>query len=70
MHDMTAGAWDFAASRGGAAVQSLFQNVTIERTFEHANVLMQDLSVDNPTNKDEELVQWLWGSDVWAGSGY
>jgi prepilin-type N-terminal cleavage/methylation domain-containing protein len=70
MHDMTAGAWDFAAKRGGAAVQSLFQNVTIERTFEHANVLMQDLSVDNPTDKDEELVQWLWGSDLWAGSGY
>jgi len=31
---------------------------------------MQDLSVDNPTDKADELVQWLWGSDVWAGTGY
>ncbi len=69
MCDMTEGAWNFAASTN-ANFERFFNSVGISRMFQHANVLMSDMSVKNPTDKDDELVEWLWDSDRWAGSGY
>ena len=69
MCDMTEGAWEFAAATN-STFRNFFNAVGVSRMFQHANVLMNDMSVKNPTDKDEELVQWLWNSDRWAGSGY
>lgn len=69
MCDMTDGIWDYAKNTNGALMQ-FFDSVGISRSFQHNNVLMTDLSVENPSDKDEEIVQWLWNSDLWAGSGY
>ncbi len=69
MCDMTSGAWDFASSTN-ANFRNFFNSVGISRMFQHGNVLMSDMSVKNPTDKDEELVQWLWNADSWAGMSY
>jgi len=41
----------------------------IRQMVEHYNVLMTDLSVVNPSDRDEEINYWLWDSDRWAGFG-
>lgn len=69
MCDMTNGIWDFAKGTN-ATLDSFFSNVGITRAFQHNNVLMADLSVNNPSDKDEEIVEWLWASNLWAGVGY
>ena len=69
MCDMTNGAWEYAKSTN-TTLNDFFDAVGIYRTFQHNNVLMTDLSVANPSDKDEEIVQWLWASDLWAGNGY
>lgn len=38
------------------------------QTVPHGNVLMKDLSVINPADKDEELNLWLWNTPTWAGN--
>lgn len=40
----------------------------IKQGFLHYNVLMDDLSVDNPTDKDKEINQYLWNTDTFRGS--
>jgi len=37
----------------------------IEQTVEHYNVLMKDLSVENPSDNDLEVNRWLWNADTW-----
>jgi prepilin-type N-terminal cleavage/methylation domain-containing protein len=69
MCDMTSGIWDFARNTN-TTLLNFFNAVGISRAFQHNNVLMSDLSVENPSDKDEEVVQWLWNSDLWAGRGY
>lgn len=69
MCDMTNGSWQFAANTN-TTFQNFFTAVGVSRLFQHGNVLMSDLSVKNPTDKDEELVDWLWNSNLWGGSGY
>lgn len=69
MCDMTNDAWEYARSTN-STLETFFDVVGISRSFQHNNVLMADLSVSNPSDKDEEIVQWLWGSDRWAGNGY
>ena len=69
MCDMTAGIWDYA-KHTNATLLNFFNNVGVSRAFQHNNILMADLSVNNPSDKDEEIVQWLWNSDLWAGRGY
>ena len=44
-------------------------NLGIRQTLEHYNVLMTDLSVVNPSDRDEEINQWLWDSHRWANGG-
>lgn len=70
MCDMTNGAWEFAKARDPDRLGRVMDTVGIRRQYQHANVLMQDYSVENPTDDDAKLVRWLWNSDKWAGSGY
>jgi prepilin-type N-terminal cleavage/methylation domain-containing protein len=64
MSDMIDGTWQFAADTN-TTFRNFFNAVGVARAFQHCNVLMQDSSVQNPTDKDDELVQWLWDSDRW-----
>ncbi len=43
------------------------QNLGIRQSLYHYNVLMVDLSVVNPSDRDEDINPWLWDSDLWAG---
>lgn len=70
MVDMTNGAWEFAKARDPDRLGRVMNTVGIRRLYQHANVLMEDMSVKNPTDDDAKLVQWLWNSDRWAGTGY
>ncbi len=69
MCDMTNDAWGFA-QRDNSTLEKFFNAVGISRAFQHNNVLMADLSVSNPSDKDEDIVKWLWNSNLWAGVGY
>ncbi|MFC1652247.1 type II secretion system protein [Planctomycetota bacterium] len=65
MCDQSPSAWTKQAPspRGGPAI---IKN-GIMQTIEHYNVLMKDMSVNNPTNHNKEFNQWLWGADEWPG---
>ena len=69
MCDMINGSWEFARSTS-PELASFFDHAEIWRANQHNNVLMQDYSVNNPGDKDDEVIQWLWDSDTWAGSGF
>jgi prepilin-type N-terminal cleavage/methylation domain-containing protein len=69
MCDMTDSIWDYAASQD-TFLTSFFASVEVGRAFQHNNVLMADLSVANPSDKDEDVMQWLWNSDEWGGGGF
>lgn len=69
MCDMTDGAWDFIFHHT-PSLETFFEQVTIERAFQHNNVLLIDMSVDSPGDKDEEILDYLWADDEWAGIGY
>jgi prepilin-type N-terminal cleavage/methylation domain-containing protein len=66
MLDMTDDCWARLKAEGGGFGTSTI-NLGIEQTYYHYNVLMHDLSVDNPTDKDEEMNPYLWASTKWAG---
>ena len=61
MIDMTDDCWD--------RVWSLADPLGIEQTVYHYNALIDDLSVVNPSDKDEDINPWLWNSPIWAGGG-
>jgi len=42
-------------------------NLGIRQSIYHYNVLMDDLAVVNPSDRDEDINPWLWDSDRWAG---
>jgi hypothetical protein len=67
MCDMINEAWISANSTG--AMAQFLKDVGIKRSFPHGNVLMQDLSVVNPSDDDKGLNLWLWGDERWAGTG-
>jgi prepilin-type N-terminal cleavage/methylation domain-containing protein len=69
MCDMTDGIWQYASNTSGT-LGDFFRAVGVNRAFQHNNVLMADLSVSNPSDKDEDIVRWLWDSDIWAGTGF
>ena len=69
MCDMTNGAWEYARYTN-PALDALCNRADMSRAFQHNNVLMDDYSVVNPGDKDEDIIQWLWDSDTWAGSGF
>ncbi|HOK96146.1 MAG TPA: type II secretion system protein [Anaerohalosphaeraceae bacterium] len=69
MCDMTNEAWTLGAGTN-ATLQNFMNNIQLKRTFQHGNVLMDDMSVKNPSDKDPELVYWLWNHTKWAGRSY
>ncbi len=68
MVDMTNGLWEYAQATDPSRLGALMRTVDIRRAFSHGNVLMQDYSVTNPSDRDEELNQWLWDTPYWAGN--
>lgn len=69
MCDMTNEAWTLG-NKTNTSLQAFMNSIELYRTFQHGNVLMDDMSVKNPSDKDPELVQWLWNSEKWAGRTY
>ncbi len=67
MLDMTNGLWVYAQNTN-TDLDRLMQTVDIRRAFSHGNVLMQDFSVSNPSDEDEQLYHWLWNAPYWAGN--
>lgn len=64
--------WQLAMDIGnndGTVLENIFggSEGTIQ-TIAHGNVLMKDLSVQNPADKDEEYNLWLWNTPTWAGN--
>jgi prepilin-type N-terminal cleavage/methylation domain-containing protein len=47
---------------------NFIEELGIKQTVEHYNVLMKDMSVQNPSDRDIEINQWLWGTDNWPGT--
>jgi hypothetical protein len=70
MCDMTSDIWNYASITDPTRLGKFFNAVGIARTFQHFNALMVDLSVENPSDRDEEVLLWLWNSDRWAGMTY
>ena len=66
MLDMTDDCWEWITDGIGGYSMSI-ENLNIRQSYYHYNVLMEDLSVDNPTDKDEEMNPYLWASPDWAG---
>lgn len=65
--DVSPGAWQKIAlwrNPIGDAIRQL----SIMQMVEHYNVLMKDMSVKNPANRDREINQWLWNVDHWPGT--
>ena len=67
MLDMTNGLWEYARQTN-TTLMTLMNDRDIQRAFSHGNVLMQDFSVANPSDDDDELNVWLWGKPYWAGN--
>ncbi len=65
--DMSPGAWVKLAMWKSALGEAARQ-LGLRQTVEHYNVLMKDVSVANPANRDTEINQWLWGTDYWPGT--
>lgn len=63
--DLTKDAWDIVYKQGGT-MKSNIAKLNIEQKFWHYNVLMDDCSVQSPSNIESEVNIWLWGEDSWA----
>jgi len=68
MVDMTNGLWKYAEQTDPTRLGVLMRSRNVQRAFSHGNVLMQDYSVANPSDRDEQLNRWLWGAPYWAGN--
>lgn len=69
--DVPDDAWRHALEKNNTdatMLKNVFGTGESIQTVSHGNVLMKDLSVNNPTDKDVEFNQWLWNSDRWSGS--
>ena len=62
--DMSPSAWQHIDA-SNVFGYNFITSLGIEQTVEHYNVLMKDLSVENPSDHDREVNQWLWGTDEW-----
>lgn len=70
--DVPDSAWYYAkeklTNKDATLLKNIFGVGTVAvQTVAHGNVLMKDLSVNNPADKDAEFNQWLWNDDRWAG---
>jgi len=68
MVDMTNGLWEYARQTNPNELGVLMRNINIARLYSHGNILMQDFSVANPSDRDDQLNEWLWGKPYWAGN--
>lgn len=68
MVDMTNGLWKYAQETDPSRLGMLMRAVSINRLYSHGNVLMQDFSVQNPSDQDDKMNEWLWGIKYWAGN--
>lgn len=64
MMDMTDHCWRVILN---SPIGQSAQNLGIRQSLYHYNVLMVDLSVVNPSDRDEDINPWLWDSNLWAG---
>jgi prepilin-type N-terminal cleavage/methylation domain-containing protein len=64
MMDMTDDCWEVILN---GPIGTSARNLGIRQSLYHYNILMTDLSVINPSDKDEDINPWLWDSDLWAG---
>ena len=62
--DMSPSVWKHIDA-GDVFNYTFISSLHIEWSVEHYNVLMKDLSVENPSDHDTEGNQWLWGTDEW-----
>ncbi|MCE5185410.1 MAG: type II secretion system GspH family protein [Planctomycetaceae bacterium] len=69
MCDVPESAWQYAISLGNTDATMLTNIFGKDRvqTLQHGDVLMKDLSVINPADRDEEFCIWLWNRKTWAG---
>lgn len=70
--DVPDSAWYYAKEKLTNNDATLLKNIfgvgtVAVQTVAHGNVLMKDLSVNNPADKDAEFNQWLWNDNRWAG---
>ena len=65
MCDMSPGAWDRVNNVNQFNNDPFITSIGIEQQVEHYNVLMKDMSVMSPGDRDEMVNQWLWNSDEW-----
>ncbi|MBN2181758.1 MAG: type II secretion system protein [Sedimentisphaerales bacterium] len=64
--DMSPSAWEKTGT-GNTIGFNFIEQLGIMQMIEHYNVLMKDMSVTNPTDRDYEINKWLWGTDNWPG---
>ena len=64
MLDMTRFGWQLITT---SPIGKTAKAIGIEQSKPHYNVLMDDLSVQSPYDRDIEITYWLWNSDLWAG---
>jgi len=65
MMDMTNHCWRVILN---SSIGRTAKHLGIRQSVYHYNALMVDLSVVNPSDKDEDIMTWLWGdTDLWAG---
>ncbi len=62
--DMSPSAWEHIGASNIYGFNFVHE-LNIIQTVEHYNVLMDDLSVVNPSDHNREVNQWLWGTDEW-----
>lgn len=65
MVDITRTSWNYSYRTNLGGLGKLLESIDITRSYYHGNALMQDYSVENPTDQEDELVDWLWGPLGW-----
>lgn len=65
MVDITDVSWEYSYRTDPSRLGELLSGIDIGRSYYHGNALMQDYSVENPSDQDAKLVEWLWGPNGW-----
>ena len=68
MVDITRASWEYSYRTDPSRLGELLKSIDITRSYYHGNALMQDYSVENPTDQEDKLVDWLWGPAGWIGN--
>lgn len=68
MVDVTRTSWDYSHRTDPGRLGSLLASIDVSRSHYHGNALMKDYSVENPTDQEDKLVEWLWSPAGWLGN--